>query len=235
MYTGFADHTLTAELVRAGRRPGDRLGRHHRAASAAEQVLARHRRAAVMIGRGAQGNPWLAARAGRRGRRRAAEHDEVVAELVRFIREVVREIGEERSVGFLRKFYGWYLRGGRIPRPMRPSSPRRRRSPTPRRAAARGARRRGADPGPRARARASSGTSRTTRLLELPISIYGGGDVVGGGQALPQRPLPNAAHVTRDAGKAGISTGEGHPSPKPPPSACRCRAHPGAASRMTST
>ena len=24
---------------------------------------------------------------------------------------VVREMGEERSVGFLRKFYGWYLRG----------------------------------------------------------------------------------------------------------------------------
>jgi tRNA-dihydrouridine synthase len=36
---------------------------------------------------------------------------EVVAELVRFMREVVREMGDERAVGFLRKFYGWYLRG----------------------------------------------------------------------------------------------------------------------------
>jgi tRNA-dihydrouridine synthase len=35
----------------------------------------------------------------------------VVAELVRFMREVVREMGDDRSVGFLRKFYGWYLRG----------------------------------------------------------------------------------------------------------------------------
>ena len=35
----------------------------------------------------------------------------MVAELVRFMREVVREMGEERAVGFLRKFYGWYLRG----------------------------------------------------------------------------------------------------------------------------
>ena len=34
-----------------------------------------------------------------------------MAELVRFMREVVREMGAERSVGFLRKFYGWYLRG----------------------------------------------------------------------------------------------------------------------------
>ena len=27
------------------------------------------------------------------------------------MREVVREMGEERATGFLRKFYGWYLRG----------------------------------------------------------------------------------------------------------------------------
>ena len=40
----------------------------------------------------------------------------MVAELVRFMREVVREMGEERSVGFLRKFYGWYLRGLGAPR-----------------------------------------------------------------------------------------------------------------------
>ena len=40
-----------------------------------------------------------------------ADAAEVVAELVRFMREVVREMGEERATGFLRKFYGWYLRG----------------------------------------------------------------------------------------------------------------------------
>ena len=39
------------------------------------------------------------------------EPEERVAELVRFVREVVREMGEHRATGFLRKFYGWYLRG----------------------------------------------------------------------------------------------------------------------------
>jgi tRNA-dihydrouridine synthase len=39
------------------------------------------------------------------------EPEERVAELVRFVREVVREMGDERATGFLRKFYGWYLRG----------------------------------------------------------------------------------------------------------------------------
>ena len=39
------------------------------------------------------------------------ERAELYAELVRFMREVVREMGDERIVRFLRKFYGWYLRG----------------------------------------------------------------------------------------------------------------------------
>ena len=68
--------------------------------------------AAVMVGRGAQGRPWaLREMAGDGGAE--ADTGEVVAELVRFMREVVREMGEERAVGFLRKFYGWYLRGRR--------------------------------------------------------------------------------------------------------------------------
>ena len=64
-----------------------------------------------MVGRGAQGRPWALREmaGGRVGRARAAPSS--YAELVRFMREVVREMGDERSVGFLRKFYGWYLRG----------------------------------------------------------------------------------------------------------------------------
>ncbi|MGI8974328.1 MAG: hypothetical protein ACR2HI_09155, partial [Gaiella sp.] len=42
--------------------------------------------------------------------------EEVVAELVLFVRETVRELGERRATGFLKKFYGWYLRRGRFPR-----------------------------------------------------------------------------------------------------------------------
>ena len=43
--------------------------------------------------------------------------EEVVAELILFVRETVRELGERRATGFLKKFYGWYLRRGRFPRP----------------------------------------------------------------------------------------------------------------------
>ena len=42
--------------------------------------------------------------------------EEVVAELVLFMRETVRELGERRASSFLKKFYGWYLGRGRFPR-----------------------------------------------------------------------------------------------------------------------
>ena len=110
MYTGTADHALTAELVERVSVPviasGDITDR-----AGAERVLDETGAAAVMVGRGAQGRPWTLRELAAGGPRRAAGADEVVAELVRFMREVVREMGEERSVGFLRKFYGWYLRG----------------------------------------------------------------------------------------------------------------------------
>ena len=109
MYTGFADHSLTAELVSRVSVPvmasGDIVDH-----SVATRVLEDTGAAAVMVGRGAQGRPW-ALREMAHGRRHEPQRAEVVAELVRFMREVVREMGEERAVGFLRKFYGWYLRG----------------------------------------------------------------------------------------------------------------------------
>src|SRR5437588_75503 len=66
--------------------------------------------AAVMVGRGAQGRPWALREMTGDGPAEA-EDAEVVAELIRFMREVVREMDPDRAVGFLRKFYGWYLRG----------------------------------------------------------------------------------------------------------------------------
>src|SRR5437764_1177153 len=71
--------------------------------------------AAVMVGRAAQGSPW-ALREIVEGDAPHPSRDEVVAELVLFIRETVRELGERRATGFLRKFYGWYLGRGRFPR-----------------------------------------------------------------------------------------------------------------------
>jgi len=112
MYTGRADHRLTAELVDLVDVPvmasGDITDRAHAVA-----VLEATGASAVMIARGAQGDPWLLAELVD-GVRREPTDAELVGELVRFVREVAREMTPERAVGWLRKFYGWYLRGGRL-------------------------------------------------------------------------------------------------------------------------
>jgi tRNA-dihydrouridine synthase B len=117
MYTGTADHSLTAELVALVDVPviasGDVTSR-----AKAQAVLATTGAAAVMVGRGAQGNPW-ALREIVDGDDAEPTREEVVAELVLFIRETVRELGERRASGFLKKFYGWYLGRGRFPRPFK--------------------------------------------------------------------------------------------------------------------
>ena len=71
-----------------------------------------------MVGRAAQGNPWVLEEIVD-GEAREPSREEVVAELVLFIRETVRELGERRASGFLKKFYGWYLGRGRFPRPFK--------------------------------------------------------------------------------------------------------------------
>ena len=114
MYTGEADHSLTAELVERVAVPvvasGDVTSR-----TRARAVLATTGAEAVMVGRAAQGNPWALSEI---VDERPAEptREEVVAELILFMRETVRELGEVRATGFLKKFYGWYLGRGRFPR-----------------------------------------------------------------------------------------------------------------------
>ena len=49
----------------------------------------------------------------------APSREEVAAELIVFVRETVRELGERRAAGFLKKFYGWYLGRGRFPKPFK--------------------------------------------------------------------------------------------------------------------
>jgi nifR3 family TIM-barrel protein len=117
MYMGTADHSLTADLVELVDVPvvasGDITSR-----ARAQTVLATTGAEAVMVGRAAQGNPWAVAEIvdGSAGR---PTREEVVAELVLFIRETVRELGEQRATGFLKKFYGWYLGRGRFPKPFK--------------------------------------------------------------------------------------------------------------------
>ena len=117
MYTGTADHELTAELVSLVDVPvvasGDIVSR-----AKAQSVLASTGAAAVMVGRAAQGNPWVLEEIVDGGGREPSR-EEVVAELVLFVRETVRELGERRASGFLKKFYGWYLGRGRFPKPFK--------------------------------------------------------------------------------------------------------------------
>jgi tRNA-dihydrouridine synthase B len=116
MYTGVADHSLTAELVSLVDVPviasGDVTSR-----AKARVVLVTTGAAAVMVGRVAQGNPWALAEI--MGNGGEPSREEVVAELLLFMRETVRELGEQRAASFLKKFYGWYLGHGRFPRPFK--------------------------------------------------------------------------------------------------------------------
>jgi len=169
MYTGEADHTLTAELVERVGVPvvvsGDVTSR-----ARAQAVLATTGAAAVMVGRGAQGNPWaLREILGEDGAEPTRE--EVVAELVLFVRETVRELGERRASGFLKKFYGWYLGRGRFPRPFKQELVQLATTEEVERrllAAAPGA----TDLLERLEAELPTGDE---ILLDMPISVYGGG------------------------------------------------------------
>src|SRR5213080_1725613 len=169
MYTGYADHALTAELVSLVDVPviasGDVTSR-----ARAQSVLATTGAAAVMVGRGAQGNPW-ALREIVDGDAAEPSREEVAAELILFIRETVRELGERRASGFLKKFYGWYLGRGRFPRPFKQELVQLATTEEVERrllAAEPGA----ADLLERLEAELPTGDE---ILLDMPISIYGGG------------------------------------------------------------
>jgi nifR3 family TIM-barrel protein len=169
MYTGSADHSLTAELVSLVDVPviasGDVTSR-----ARAQFVLATTGAEAVMVGRGAQGNPW-ALREIVDGDAGPPSREEVIAELVLFVREAVRELGERRASGFLKKFYGWYLGHGRFPKPFKQEVLRLESTEEVERrliAAAPGA----LDVLERLENEVPSGDEVT---LELPISVYGGG------------------------------------------------------------
>ena len=170
MYTGEADHALTAELVSLVGVPviasGDITSR-----AKAQAVLAATGAAAVMVGRGAQGNPW-ALKEILEGDGAEPTQEEVVAELVLFIRETVRELGDRRATGFLKKFYGWYLGRGRLPRSFKQELV------ELETIAEVEARLFDAAPGARfvlQRIEAEQPLVEETLLADMPISIYGGG------------------------------------------------------------
>ena len=102
---------------RARRRARDRVGRHHLARPRPGRPRDDRRRRGHGRPR-RPGQPW-ALREIVDGDDAEPSREEVVAELVLFIRETVRELGERRASGFLKKFYAWYLGRGRFPRPFK--------------------------------------------------------------------------------------------------------------------
>jgi tRNA-dihydrouridine synthase B len=169
MYTGTAEHALTEELVSLVDVPvvasGDITSR-----ARAQVVLGTTGAEAVMVGRGAQGNPW-ALREIVDGDVSEPTREEVAAELVLFVREAARELGERRAAGFLKKFYGWYLGHGRFPKEFKQELVQLDSTDEVERrllAAATGA----AEILERLEAEVPTGRELT---LELPVSIYGGG------------------------------------------------------------
>jgi tRNA-dihydrouridine synthase len=113
-YRGAADHRITAELVAALDVPVIASG-DITTPRMAYELLGSTGAAAVMVGRGGLGDPWLygamatgtlSARPGLRG---------VLAEIQYFAGQVIALMGERRGVHYLRKFYPWYLVGESVP------------------------------------------------------------------------------------------------------------------------
>ena len=107
-HKGTPDYDLAARLVEELPVPVILSGGLHDA----DRVLAAWRRtgaAAVMLARGALGNPWLFEQVlGRR--RQAPASDEVLAELDWVMDRAAEHLGEVRAARYLRKFYPWYLK-----------------------------------------------------------------------------------------------------------------------------
>jgi nifR3 family TIM-barrel protein len=106
-HKGAPDYELTARLVRSLSVPVILTG----GLSDAAQVREAFRLTgadAVMLARGALGNPWLFSQLVR-GRESEPTREEVIAELHWTIDRAVEHLGEERATRYLRKFYPWYL------------------------------------------------------------------------------------------------------------------------------
>jgi tRNA-dihydrouridine synthase B len=106
-HKGSPDYALTRALVEridvpvivsGGLDDADSVRRAYRESSAA----------AVMLARGALGNPWLFEElTGRRSEPPSCE--EVVAELLWTVDRAEEHLGTERATRYLRKFYPWYV------------------------------------------------------------------------------------------------------------------------------
>ena len=110
-HKGVPDYELAGRLVASLPAPVILTGGLSDARSVREAFAATGA-AAVMLARGALGNPWLFERL-LRGRDCEPAREEVLAELHWTIERAVEHLGEERATRYLRKFYPWYV--ARVP------------------------------------------------------------------------------------------------------------------------
>lgn len=106
-HKGIPDYAMVARLVESLPAPVILTGGLSDAESVRD-AFARTGAAAVMLARGALGNPWLFAQLVR-GRQRGPTPDEVLEELDWTIDRAVEHLGQDRATRYLRKFYPWYV------------------------------------------------------------------------------------------------------------------------------
>jgi tRNA-dihydrouridine synthase B len=106
-HKGVPDYALAARLVQELPAPVIVTGGMNDAQSVRE-AFAQTGAAAVMLARGALGNPWLFAELVG-GRRQRPTRAEVREEMRWTIDRAVEHLGEPRATRYLRKFYPWYV------------------------------------------------------------------------------------------------------------------------------
>jgi tRNA-dihydrouridine synthase B len=106
-HKGDPDYALAARLVESLGAPVILTGGLSDAARVGE-AFAQTGAAAVMLARGALGNPWLFAELVH-GRTAMPSRVEVVEELEWTMQGAVEHLGEPRATRYLRKFYPWYV------------------------------------------------------------------------------------------------------------------------------
>jgi tRNA-dihydrouridine synthase B len=110
-HKGTPDYQLAARLVRSLPAPVILTGGMDDAEGVREAFTATGA-AAVMLARGALGNPWLFAELleePARSHERRPTREQVLAELDWTLARAVEHLGEQRATRYLRKFYPWYM------------------------------------------------------------------------------------------------------------------------------
>jgi tRNA-dihydrouridine synthase B len=115
-HKGVPDYELAARLVRSLPAPVILTGGMDDV-DAVREAFAGTGAAAVMLARGALGNPWLFERL-LGGREQEPTREEVLAELEWTIERAVEHLGEPRATRYLRKFYPWYVTRLRLEAPL---------------------------------------------------------------------------------------------------------------------